>query len=399
MSSYPTIKYSHGNSCSMVADSDISAIMAMADLSASKGDYDRSMVLLKNALNQIDKSSGGDLRQRLDIMMRLAETNHVTGQWVDALMYLDNVYQTASEKNLRAVMAEALLVSGTILSKKGKWNLAQKKFDQAISIAGSEAHRSIVARALIGKGIISWRGGAGQEAIILARKAMSMEGISDEDNVVGSAQALIASAAFDMGDYTLSLDSNEKALTHFRKAGNSIEIARILNNTGETHKVMGNYYKALDCFNEGLKLAGSGALRSLGYLLTNIAECHARQGQAAEARRFADMASEKILGVQDDYLHAMLSFVWALIHESEQNHPEAIEAHVKAIEKMKALAIPFDMGMMQLAYARYLAGLEKYEAAAKALDEAKSSFKSSGSAFMLEETKKELAKFSARKVP
>jgi len=378
----------------MAADNDISAIIAMSDLSSSKGDYGRSLLLLRNALNQIEKSTSGDLKQRLDILMKLADVNHITGQWVDALMYLDNAFHTASENKLNGVMIEILLASGTILSKKGKWDIALRKFDQAISLMGSAAHQSLMARALVGKGVISWRKGAGPEAIQYAKKAMSMVAEKDREDIMGSAQALIATAAFDMGDYDLSLKSNDKAFAHFQGAGNQMEMTRVLNNTGETYKLMGDYARAKEFFTQGLSLSGGSSPRSAAYLLTNIAECHARQGQNTDARTFIHMADEKAQGVQDDYLHSMLKFVWALIHESENDHEKAAEQYLSAMSKMRSMSIPFDTGMIQMAYARFLFKQSKADEASKQMEDAVTSFRKAGSQLLLELAEAELAKFN-----
>ena len=363
----------------MAADHDISAIVVMADLSISKGDYERSISLLRDALDYAEKAHPWDPKQRLEIMMKLAEVNHIIGNWVDALMYIDNVLQTASEKNLSSIMAEALLASGTILSKKGKWEIAERKFDQAISLAGSGNNHSLVAKALVQKGVILWRKGLGGEAITIARKAASTPGTGDDDELLGSAFALIGSAAFDMGDYPLSLESNGKALAHYRKANKPIEIARVLNNTGETHKLMGDYDKALEFFNMGMKFFGAPSPRGAGYLLTNIAECYARKGKGVDAREYASMAEAKIADVQYDYLPAILSFVWAMISEIERE-PGKAEGHYKsALLKMQSLGIPFDTGMIQMAYAEFLSSQDKKEGAIENMAGAAAAFRKAGS--------------------
>lgn len=379
----------------MTDETDIMALLALADLSIAKGDYERSLLLFKSALNQAEKTNHGDLKQRLDIMMKLAEVNHITGEWVDALMYLDNVFQSASEKNYVGMMGEALINSGTILSKKGKWDIAQRKFEQVISLIGSRGQQPLVARAYIGIGVISWRKGQPDEAIQLAKKALAMAEKIESDELIGSAQALLASVAFDVGDYSLSLTNNDKALHHYRKTGNILEVARILNNTGETHKALGDYPKAIDFFNEGVKItSGKGVRRSMGYLLTNIAECYIRQEKNIEARFFATKAGDTIEGIQDEYLQAMVKFVWALIHEYEHELGKASENYMSALLKMFSLGIPFDSGMIQLAYSGCLLKQNKKDEAVIHLNDAVASFKKAGSRSMTERAENELEKIT-----
>ncbi len=364
----------------MVAKPDVMGLLALADLAIARGDYERSLIILKDALNISEKTAPSDLKQRLDILMKMAEVNHITGQWVDALMHLDNILRTASEKNLVGVMGEALITSGTILSKKGKWDIAKKKFDQAIEHLGQRYQHPLMARALIGNGIIFWRKGMGDEAIQLAKKAFAIAEEAENDDIMGSAQSLIASAAFDMGNFALSLTSNEKALQCYRKSGNIIEATRVLNNTGETHKVMENYSKAIDCFNEGLRLTtGKGVRRNMSYLLTNLAECHVREGRGLEAKTFATMAETNASGIQDEYLQAMLKYTWGLTYENDGDFGKANENYMAALLKMFSLGIPFDTGLMELAYGQCLLKQGKKDEAIIHLKDAVNSFKTAGS--------------------
>ncbi len=377
----------------MSLQTDVMSLLALADLSTAKGDYDRAHYILRDALDMAEKTAPGDIKQRLDIMMKLAEVNHITGQWVDALMFLDNVLQTATRNNLVGFMGEALINSGTILSKKGKWDLAQKKFDQAITHLGHRYRHPMMAKAMIGKGIIFWRKGMGDQAILNARKALAIAEESEDDDIMGAAQALIGTAAFDLGNYQLSITSNEAALKHYTKAGNVIEATRVLNNTGETHKVMGKYSKAIECFNEGLRLTtGKGVRRNMSYLLTNLAECHIREGRNLEARTFITMAEDNAAGIQDEYLQAMVKFAWGLIHENEENLGKASENYLAALLKMVSLGIPFDTGLMALAYGECLSKQNKKEEAAVHLKDAVKSFRAAGSAPMAERAENALAK-------
>jgi tetratricopeptide (TPR) repeat protein len=289
-------------------------------------------------------------------------------------------------------MGEALIMSGTILSKKGKWDIANRKFEQAISLLGNRSQHPVLARAMTGKGIILWRRGLAEEAVLVAKKAYAMaEGFEDQD-IMGGAQALMASALFDMGRYDQSLVAGDKAIGHFRKAGNLIELSRVLNNKGETHKVMGHYGKAIEAFNEGLEhTTGKGVRRNIGYLLTNLAECHIREGRRLEARTFVTMAEDNIAGIQDEYLHAMHRFVWGLIFEYEQDLGKASENYMAALLKMLSLGIPFDIGLIQMAYSECLVKQGKLEEAGKHLTDAAASFRKTGARAMAERAEAAIA--------
>jgi len=379
----------------MALQTDVMSLLALADLSIAKGDYPRALSILRDALDMAEKTAPGDTKQRLDIQMKLVEVNHVTGQWVDALMHLDNVLRTASEKHMVNVMGEALVTSGSILSKKGNWDLAQRKFDQAIELLGMRQRHPLMAKALIGKGVILWRKGMGSEAVQNARRAIEIAEEMAEDAILGAGYALMGSASFDMGNYVKSVQYNEEALRHYRKAGDIIEATRVLNNTGETHKVMGNYSKAIEFFNEGLHLTtGKGVRRNMAYLLANLAECHMREGRNLEARTFATMSEDNARDIQDEYLHAMIRFVWGLIFEREGDFGRAGENYMAAILKMFTLGIPFDIGLMEMAYAECLLKQSKTEEARAHMADAARSLRAAGSVQLAEQAEAKLAKIS-----
>jgi len=128
-------------------------LMESAIEARGAGQYQKAQVFLKKA---VDICGIGNVKNRLTALMELAQVNEITGEWVDVLMYLDNIIQTATDSKHSRIREEALITSGNILSKKGKWSLAEKRFHQVLD-EGERA--STNARALVGIGIIYWRQG------------------------------------------------------------------------------------------------------------------------------------------------------------------------------------------------------------------------------------------------
>jgi tetratricopeptide (TPR) repeat protein len=378
-----------------MAQPNINAMIKMAKRHIKDNQYKMGTSLLKQALLVSEKHSPGDLRQRMEILLVLAEINHITGEWVDALMYLDGVVQASREKHLSHLTCEALITSGTILSKKAKWGVAMSKFEQAEKMAEFSGQRALLAKALVGQGVIHWRQGDGDKAIAFANRAMSMGREMEDEGLMGAAMALIGSARFDMGYFEESVKANKAALVHFKKIDDLLEASRVLNNLGETDKVMGDYEKAIERFNEGLDIANvTGVKRNIGYLLMNLAECHIRQGNETKAREYAKKARETISEQEDVYLQAYLSFVWALIYDHGGKADAAEREFESALSKMMALGIPFDVGVFQLDYARSALKGKRKDKAVRQLKEAVRCFKESGSTTMVERARKELAELT-----
>jgi tetratricopeptide (TPR) repeat protein len=373
----------------------IDAMIKMSKRHLKDNQYHMASSLLKQTLLEVEKRAPRNTRKRIEILLLLAEANHVMGEWVDALMYLDAVVQTTSEKHLLPITVEALITSGTILSKKAKWDVAMRKFEQAQNLSESIKQPALKARALVGLGVIHWRQGESEEAIILASRAMAMGREINDQKLMGAAMALMGSARFDVGDFLESIKANESALLHFKKAEDLLEMSRVLNNLGETYKVMGDYDRAIEHFNQGLEIIEeTGVKRNIGYLLMNLAECHVRLRHEAEAKEYAKRANEVIKDQEDVYLQAYLNFVWALIHAREGKADAAEREFENALSKMMALGIPFDVGVFQLEYARSSLKRHKKEKAMRHYKEAVRCFKESGSTPMAESAIMELAEIT-----
>ena len=387
-------KYTTTDSWSM-DKTDYRAMIDKAKGHIDKNDYERASAVLKDALLSVDRHAQGKVKPKLEIMMLLAEVNNLLGEWVDALMYLDAVVQTSSDKRFSAITGNALITSGTILSKKGNWNVAMKKFEQAEQLADSERLWNIKGKSLVCMGVIHWRQGEGDTAIQLANRAKSIGDKIEDHELMGSAFALMASVWFDKAEFEEAVKANENALLHFREANDLFETSRVLNNLGETFKLMGNYEKAIDQFNEGLDVIEStGVKRNIGYLQMNLAECHIRQGQVKKAKLYARRALDIIKDQEDVYLQAYLNLVWALIHDHGGKASSADNEFESALSKMMGLGIPFDTAIFRLDYARSSLRRGKTKKATRLLREAVRCFNEAGSKIFAEQAREELEAIS-----
>jgi tetratricopeptide (TPR) repeat protein len=374
-----------------MANTGVQALIAKAKAHINKNEYERASAILKDALLSVDKQAPGNLKPRLEIMMLLADVNNLLGEWVDALFYLDAVVHSSTDVRFSAIAAEALISSGTILSKKGNWDVAMRKFKQAEMLADSERLWNIKGRALVSMGIIHWRQGDGEESIQLAGRAWGIGQEIEDHGLMGSSFALMASVKFDQADFGGAVEANEKALDHFRKTNELLETSRVLNNLGETYKLMGEYEKAIEQFDEGLKaIEKMGVKRNIGYLLMNLAECHVRQGKIKKAKLYAKQTSDTIKDQEDVYLQAYLSLVWALIYDQGGKAGSADTEFESALSKMMGLGIPFDTALFQLDYARSSLRRGKTDKAKRLFNEAIRCFTEAGSTVFSEQARKEL---------
>ena len=338
-------------------ETEIGTILEKAEEYISNQEYPEAISLCKETLRTLEgeRASQDNERKKMQLLFCLSDICHLSGNWVDGLMYLSTVIDRSSKSSDPDVKSEAVIRSGDILSKMGKWQKALEKYEEGEKLVKRFENPYLLGRTLVGRGVVYWRQGEYQKAIECADQGYSIGEEINNRKLTGSASALKASISFDMRDYRKALTENDRALAAYKELGDSIEVARILNNKGEVFKVKGDYVEAILTFQEGLDiLANSQNCRSLGYLFTNLAECQARQGMLKEARESARIAENNVKASEDKYIRAQLSLVKALIEHSSGHAKEALNHITNAESMMRKLDIPYDMGIVHLEHARIL---------------------------------------------
>jgi tetratricopeptide (TPR) repeat protein len=355
--------------------------------------YDAAIAHCRSALTFVDKEATGSTaqKQRAGILLLLSEITDVTGQWVDSLLYLDGVTQISVALNDTKLAVESLIQAGKIISKKGKWEDALRKFERAEQLSRKQGIHKLLGRALIGKGTILWRQGQHVDAAHEAESAAKIgENIGDLQ-MQGGALALMASVRFDQGSYAASVEANEKAFRFFELTKDAHEMSRVLNNLGETFRAMGDLPEAVKRLEACLKISEeSGNKRNAGYALMNIADCKVRMGDPPGARVAAIKADAIFTPLEDKYAQSNISMVWGLIHAAKGENKNARSCFDKALETMSALAIPYDMGIIQLEYGKFLVCTAAIEEGRAMLKRAVRSFDLSGAKEMVSRAKKEI---------
>jgi tetratricopeptide (TPR) repeat protein len=380
-----------------VAPGTAEQLLKKARSAFEKHSYDDVLAQCKEAIAVVDKEMSGPTaaRMRADILLLMADAKDISGAWIDAILYLDGVSQISLSLGDNKLAIESLIRAGYIMGKKGKWRDAQKKFEKAESLSQKHGNHRLLGRALAGQGIVLWRQGKYLEAIRHGDRAAEIGKKTRDDELIGRAMSLISNVRFDRGEYEASLATNAEALASFEKLKDDIEIARLLNNCGETYKVMGDTKKALEYFDNSVKVAErSGNKRTLGYAMTNLAESNIRLGDVAKARKHAAKAEEAFAGMEDRYAVANLSMVWGLIHEAGGKHAEADESFAKARTIMAELGIIYDTGVISLEHGLALAKRGDKAGASASLKAAVHSFTEADAPSMRQKAEKELAKLA-----
>jgi tetratricopeptide (TPR) repeat protein len=206
-----------------------------------------------------------------------------------------------------------------------------------------------------------------------------------DDFLIGKAANLIANGWYHLGKFDLALEANTKTIEANRRADNKTNLAMVLNNRGEIYKSQGEYEKALGCYNEGLGSVGKkAAIHELAYFYPNIAECHARLGQIALAKKAIEKAEKTMKDSEDKYAVAYLWMIKGIVEYQDGNHDAALDWLGKAEKRMVSLKVPYDAGIITLEHAITLINCgDKYPGLMK-LEKALAYFKEADSKHMMD---------------
>lgn len=375
-----------------VADFDVAAMMKLAKEYMGEHSYSEAISVCKQGLRDLDNAPPTKQiqRKKMQLLFCLSDICHVSGNWMDGIMYLSIVINSASAMGDPDTKNEAIIRSGDILSKMGKWTKALERYDEAEKSVKRYNNQYLKVRALIGKGVVLWRQGKYDDAMKNAEEGYLLGLEIKNQELIGSSSSLKASIHFDTRKYQDAISENNLALEAYKSLNNRIEMARILNNKGEVFKFTGDYPKAIETFQEGLDiLVNTSNNRSLGYLYTNLAECQIRSGNISESKNSALKARNTVALSEDRYIKAQLSMVLGLIDYTEGNHDSAMRNIQEAEDAMMKLDIHFDLGVIQIEYARMLKDSDK-EGAILKYKSAIKSFKRAGSKEIMKIAENEL---------
>ncbi len=356
-------------------------IIIQAKTSFDEADYETAKELCRKGIKQLEMSEDiASIKATIKLLDILADSDSRLGRWFDSIISLERIVRLADGQRDLIYKAESMIKIGDIFARSGKFDKAKAKYEDVEKIVRNFSNPYHLGLAESGLGIVFWRMGNSMEAIAKGKQALEIGETIENDDLIGKAAGLLSSTYNDMGEYDKALEVNQKAIDAYQREDNSFDLTRVLNNHGETYKIIEEYDKAIEKFNEGLEVIGQdGNKRILGYLYFNLAECHARQGNAKTAREMANLAQNNGSNLEDKYLKAYINMSKGMVEDLDGNGDKALDHLEKAESIMTGLGIPYDSGVIVLELAKSLLkndmkgeGVMKLKQALKHFEDAKS---------------------------
>ena len=359
--------------------SDINSYYGEAKKAYDENDLEATLEICLKALKENEgTTSNRSINQiKVKLLYILSDIHEIQGKWFDSIMFLENVITLSEETKSINTKVEAIIDIGHIFTKKGKWDKALAKYSEAENMVKNFDNQTLIGKIAVGKGTISWRLGKNDESIRQCKLGLEIGQKVEDDNLIGNAASIIANA-YHESDVDNAVKYSEIGIEAYKRADNPQEVARVMNNLGETYRSVEEYHKAIDIYKEGLKLMEDNPnKRELGYYHANMAECKLKIGELKDADNFISKAEEILKNSEDKYAVASFLRIKACIDYDNGRVDEAWVEFQKAENKMIELNIPYDTGLTRIEYARYLKKAENiqeskamYHKAIEALQEA-----------------------------
>jgi len=352
-------------------------------------DYDAAKDICLSALKENEKGLPGEAawRERLEILLTLTEIGKHLDRLQDNITYLEEFIEGARTINDLGMVAKGLVRTGFVYNRMGKRDLAMQKFNEAEEMARNIDNPVQCGYALAGKANIYWRTGENMKAIDTAKKVLEIGLEHEEHTLTAGAANVIASAHFELANFTEALKAAQMSVEVYRNAGNISDLARALNNQGEIFKRMESYKMAIESYEEGIALLDGRTVKRFGYLYTNLAECHIRLGNLEDAGIDLAKAREVLKDSEDRYAVACMMYVQGLLEAAKSRPEAAIELLRQAEGQMQELGVAYDLGTIRLELTRQLIQVGEKEEARKTADMAIEVLKKAGAVDLVEELK------------
>ncbi len=358
---------------------DLGDTSAMADLVERAGTpmYQKALLTLERWLNELPPSL---VRQRPGLLSLRGVVATMQGNASEGTELLSRAISQFRHASERAKLATALVRRGHAHRLLGKTKEAIADEDEAMQLTENRDDLQwIYADALRMHGLILYRQGHTQAALGDLDRALDIcTRINDTATIpllfmeTGMAQAAI-------GTYNEAQTSYQKALEIWRREGNLLLQANLLNNLGFLHYQLGDYEKSAQTFEEGLLCARQSGYKrmealisiSMGDLYSEIEDFEIA---AQNYRRIGELVEQ----LADPFLINYLAIAEANLALLKREPARARLILDRAHKGVAASDSAYEHGHYQLARARLALQEGRNSMAVEDLAEAKSCFLQDG---------------------
>jgi non-specific serine/threonine protein kinase len=210
--------------------------------------------------------------------------------------------------------ARALAAAANLLQQTGGYAIAERYYQEALTIARAAGDEYLIADLLQTRAVILLRQGQPDTALPIIEQGLGLARRLQEPNLTGRLLAVRAYATNAGGDYAAAASDAGEALQLFRRAGNQVQVGAILGNLGYNQLLEGNLDAARRHLVEAVDISRAlKAHHSAVYLTFNLglAEYLAGSHGAAEALFSDSLDLARRMGMKSHMAYALLGLALA----------------------------------------------------------------------------------------
>ena len=243
-----------------------------------KGDYDRSLTLLKEALAVFEaephneKEVGNSLRAFASVYWRM-------GEYDAALKYAQMSLDAMEKLNDQQGTALALNALGLINYDKGEYDTALKYYERALSIMERTGEKYAMTMVLNNLGLLHANACRFDTALEYHRRSLEFrERVGDKEGIAASLINM-AHLYSSMGDTTKTMEMYERSAAISKAIGARKNLASALSSMGYVHYLHGELNEAERLYRESIGICEeTGEKYILAYALDNLSDIYQENG-------------------------------------------------------------------------------------------------------------------------
>jgi len=246
--------------------------------------YREARLLLVQAQSAAEALNGNTPREtELEILLLLADMEERLGDPGRCLELAEVVARRADEKLEKAPLAEALMLMGWVLARRGSWEDATRSYQQALELYNALGDETAAATVHLRLGNVAFESSHLEEAASCYRDAKAAATKAGDYALLGSIGGNLGVVATVRGEHVQAAIHYTEAIKAYSRIKHRYGICQTYHNLGMCYTGQQNWEAALSCYTKGEALARElGTVDVLANLLVSRALVHARRAELEE---------------------------------------------------------------------------------------------------------------------
>lgn len=232
-----------------------------------------------------DFDARGDASRAREAWQALSSLYFRQGEYGKAQDAAQHILDNARASGERKWEAQALNDLGVLFKRRGRTVRALDYYEQALDVRRAIGDRVGEAQSLNNIAILHKNWGNMHQALELQQQALAIRRTLERPDALAESLDNVGLIYAALDDYNEAEGYHREALSNVPESSQGDQRARVLGNLGEALRMLGRTQEALDCINQGERLARAGNFApTLQYILLTRGALERQHGRFEDAR-------------------------------------------------------------------------------------------------------------------